>query len=153
MEKIATRDSFNEVLPMPAEKARLNFTRTFAADEFRQISRGFVPQDMEDKWFIFLEGDDLFFHRSWTGMCIYHVRVERRDDKVTVTDAWVNRNKEQYNSRDDAYDAKLLGFLIDDFLLEKETPFPLPPDQSPGGIFQHHISGSGFPEKRTSEDE
>ena len=28
----------------------------------------------EDKWFIYWENDTLFFHRSWTGVCVYIVR-------------------------------------------------------------------------------
>jgi len=29
---------------------------------------------MEDKWFIFLEDDWLYLHRSWTGTCVYKVQ-------------------------------------------------------------------------------
>jgi len=32
---------------------------------------GLVPEEIEDKWFIYWEDDTLFFHRSWTGNCIY----------------------------------------------------------------------------------
>ncbi|KAJ4299769.1 hypothetical protein N0V90_005015 [Kalmusia sp. IMI 367209] len=42
---------------------------------------GFIPKDMEDKWFIYAEGPDrsgklkVHFHRSWTGMKIAELFV------------------------------------------------------------------------------
>ena len=38
------------------------------------IRQGMIPEVMEDKWFIYWKDDALFFHRSWTGFCIYVVR-------------------------------------------------------------------------------
>ena len=33
---------------------------------------------MEDKWFIFMENGILYFHRSWTGVCIYQVHFDEQ---------------------------------------------------------------------------
>lgn len=38
--------------------------------EVDRLKRGFVPVQMEHKWFIYFEGDWLRFHRSWTGAFI-----------------------------------------------------------------------------------
>jgi hypothetical protein len=37
---------------------------------------GCIPRDMDDRWFIYLEGEWVHLHRSWTGFCIYQVRLE-----------------------------------------------------------------------------
>ena len=66
----------------------------------------------------------------------------------------MNRDPGQYVVTDDEYDVALLSFLIDNFLLGKQTPFPLPPghqDSWPKGIYQHHVSGSGYPEADPGE--
>ena len=152
--EVASRSSW-KALPMPDEKSRLSFERSFTQDEFQQISKGLIPEAMEDKWFIFLENDSLYLHRSWTGACIYQIQLERRGEEYVVTDAWVNRESEQYDANDNDYDGLLLGFLIDNFLLGKMTPFPMPkdlPKDLPEGVFQHHISGSGYPEIELDEE-
>lgn len=152
--KVASRTSW-QASPMPAEKSRLSFERSFTQEEFQLISKGVIPVEMEDKWFVFLENDSLYFHRSWTGTCIYEIHLTHRGEEYVVTNAWVNRNSEQYGSDDDTYDALLLGFLIDNFLLGKMTPFPMPkdlPQDLPKGVYQHHISGSGYPEVESDEE-
>ncbi|HYW73662.1 MAG TPA: hypothetical protein VE961_21750 [Pyrinomonadaceae bacterium] len=154
----ATRGSFGKAMPLPASRARLPFQRAFSQAEYDQIAWGLIPLQMEDKWFIFLEADCLYFHRSWTGICVYQVAFATRDGAAVVTEALVNRDRSQYRGADDAYEAALLAFLIDNFLLGRRTPFPKPkhlPATAPAGLYQHHISGSGYPETefRDSENE
>lgn len=83
-------------LPMPELKAKLPYERAFSRDEFERISLGLKPETMEGKWFIFLDGEWLSFHRSWTGICVYQVRLEQTANGHRVAEAWVNRDPEQY---------------------------------------------------------
>jgi len=90
----------------------------------------------------------LFFHRSWTGACIYGVRLDGSPAGVRVIDSWVNRDSDQYKCTDTEYDRKLVGFIIDAFLLGKSAQFPRPanvPQQLPG-VYQHAMVGKGYPE-------
>lgn len=110
--------------------------------------RGLVPIEMEDKWFIYFLDGWLYFHRSWTGACIYAVRLDGSPAGVRTTDSWVNRDPEEYQGQDLEYDRKLVSFLIDAFLLGRSAQFPLPggtPQQTPG-VYQHHIVGRAYPE-------
>jgi hypothetical protein len=94
----------------------------------------------------------LNFHRSWTGQCIYQMKFERKGNEGFVTEAWVNRNQEEYRNFDDNYDIELLSFLIDNFLLGKNKPFPIPsnlPKNLTSGVYQHSVSGSAYPEAKT----
>ena len=144
----AQKDSW-KFQPMPQETRILEYSAEFSPEEFERISRGLIPQAMEDKWFIYLEGDVLNFHRSWTGKCIYQVEFATEGGKHTVRRALVNRDH-QYQATDDAYDAKLLHFLISNLLLGKHVEFPIPADLPKGmakGVFQHHIAGTGYPER------
>jgi hypothetical protein len=144
-----SKDSW-KTLPMPAETGVLKYSAEFSPEEFGRIALGVRPQQMEDKWFIYVEGDVLYLHRSWTGTCIYQVEFVARDGNHAVSRALVNRNPSQYRETDDAYDAVLLDFLISNLLLGKRNAFPLRaglPKETPKGAFQHHVTGTAFPEK------
>ena len=88
----------------------------------------------------------MFFIRSWTGNCIYTVDFIVSSNSAKIVQAQVSGDLEIYNSdRDDEYESQLISFLIDIFLLERSSSFPLPDNQSEesNAIFQHAISGTG----------
>lgn len=135
--------------PLPNATSRLPYKRKFSREEYEKISLGLKPQAMEDKWFIFLEDNILYLHRSWTGICIYKMQLELSEDEYVVTDVLVNRDPEQYGETNLDHDSAILNFLIENFLLGNRTPFPIPSNLSnnlPQGLYQHHVSGSGYPE-------
>src|SRR5262245_51883456 len=110
--------------PLPAARARLGLTRSFSPEEHRRLEMGLIPKGMDDKWLIFLEDGWLYFHRSWTGKCIYAARLQGDGEGSAIEEAWVNRDPSEYTRTDDVYDAQLLSFLIDRLLLERDVPFP-----------------------------
>jgi hypothetical protein len=145
MKAIAKHDSWRTV-PMPPAFAVLDYTARFAPDEFEVLSRGVVPREMEDRWFIYFENDTLSLHRSWSGVCIYKVTIEREGEGGVVRTAIANRAPEQYSQTDDAYDARMLQFLIGSLLLGRDVPFPVPSDapKASKALNKHHLAGSGF---------
>jgi hypothetical protein len=148
--KVATRGPWRDLLPIGEHKERLSFERTFTKAEYDLIAFGPIPLDMDDKWFIFLENDWLYFHRSWTGKCVYQARLERIGDLFTIVETWIVLVVFWFKVVDLAYESAVLAFLIDNFLLGKSVPFPLPKNfsnDSPKGALQHNISGSAYPEK------
>lgn len=154
MDKIANRSSWRKIpLALPSQRAKLKVDRTFADKDYNRLAQGLIPSAMEDKWFIFMENGILFFHRSWTGVCIYELHF---NDRHCIKEAWVNRDSEQYKETDTDYDGKLLFFLIDNLLLGQNTPFPISsnaPSDLPKGVYQHNISGTGFHEKQHQSKE
>lgn len=138
-----------KTLPIPDRREPLGFEATYTAEEAEAMALGLVPQQMEDKWFIYAKGDHLYFHRSWTGACIFGVRFEETPEGYQVVASWVNRDPDQYSQTDTAYDRALLSFLIDAMLLEKSVPFPRRRDQPAGdhGVYQHHVVGKAYPEQ------
>jgi hypothetical protein len=138
---------------MPEACARLGYERRFTAEEQRRLALGIVPRNMEDKWFIFFEDGWLYLHRSWTGACIYRVRLAPVDEGCEVAEAWVNRAPEEYTRRDDDYDVRLLRFLVDRLLLGLDAPFPVPEAVAGGdkaALYRHHVVGH---ERTNDEDQ
>lgn len=106
----ATRDSW-KITPLPAARSRLALTRSFSPRELARLQDGFIPTSQDDKWFVFMERDTLYLHRSWTGICIYEVRL----DGPNVVEAWVNRDPASYTADDDASELTILNALLDQF--------------------------------------
>ena len=138
-----TRPNGERMAPI-ANPRRIPFTAEYSLQDFARIRLGFRPQAMEDKWFVFCEEKVLYLHRSWTGHCIYRVAFEERSGTVRVSTAEVNRDPEQYNQSDDAYDAKLLAFLIDSLLLQRPAKFPQPAPiagSKDADLYRHVVAG------------
>ena len=127
-DEIATRSSRKSLKPLPAAKKQLSFTRTFTSNEYRQITFGHIPKDMDDKWFVFFENDKIYFHRSWTGFCEYEVELQSRGENYSIKSVWVNRDPSQYEGTDDEFDLETVAFLIDRLLLGKRKWFVNPYD-------------------------
>lgn len=85
--KRATRNSWTTE-PMPRKVAVLSYTAEFSSEEFKKISRGLIPQMMEEKWFIYLYRKTLHRHRSWTGFCVYQVEFERPRTNTSFAVPW-----------------------------------------------------------------
>lgn len=149
----ATRQSWR-CLP-PSSMDPIPYHATFSRTQYASIRRGLVPDEMEDKWFIFWEDDILYLHRSWTGHCIYQVTFQRAHHGYEVSQALVAADPRIYNRPADGYDVHLLDFLIHGLLLHEGVKFPVPagiarwPDR---GLYQHHIAGAAFPEERVGEN-
>ena len=89
-----------------------------------RIHWGVVPETMEDKWFIYWTEGALYFHRSWTGFCIYVVHFAAEGDVWRMLLADVNRDPRQYEETDTDRDARLIASLIDVLLLHRHVAFP-----------------------------
>ena len=110
--------------PLPDARTRIPLDRAFSASEMARIRLGLIPEQMEDKWFVFWEDDLLFFHRSWTGFCTYIVRFEPARRGARMVDALVSRDAREYSNTDDGHDARMISYLIDVLLLGRRSEFP-----------------------------
>ena len=115
LREAATRSSW-KTQPCPTQRATLNFARTYSAADFERITFGLIPLVMEDKWFIFYQEPWLYFHRSWTGFCVYGARFQSSADGMAVVEAWASRNTDEYRGTSVADDESILGRLIDGLL-------------------------------------
>lgn len=110
----ATRTDW-EITPLPDSRVSVECDRTYTAEEFARLKEGHVPEEMEDKWFVFYEEPWLYLHRSWTGFGIFEVRFEPVASGSRVIEALVSRDPEQYTSTDDTSDSLLLALLLDGY--------------------------------------
>jgi|GEM_PF-1126350 len=128
----ATAASFDidQMPSLPAQVSTFVLDVTAPPLDSLLIARGFVPQQMEDKWFIYMEAGHLLFRRSWTGLLIYMVEAQWRGERLYLGQVRVNRDAEQYGETDDRYDAALLRWLIDVVLRGVPGDFPTKHDDA-----------------------
>ena len=119
----AVRGNWN-TRPLPEMRATIELNRRFSRREMSRIRQGVIPEEMEDKWFVYWEDDTLFFHRSWTGYCVYVVRFSCDENGAVMVSADVNRNPDEYRCTDDDHDAQLIPYLINLLLLRRPAEFP-----------------------------
>jgi hypothetical protein len=104
-------------LPLPRLRIQIPFERRFTQNEFSRLSQRFLAESMDDRWNIFFKHPWLTFVRSWTGFCIYKVRIEKNGVEYRVAKVLINRDRRQYGGDDAREEARLLSFLIDGMLL------------------------------------
>ena len=112
MNEIATRDSWKTV-PIKDPKP-ISINLSFNKDEFLLLKSGFIPEEMEDKWFIFYEDGWIYFHRSWTGFGMFKAQIIEREDNFLIEELWTSFNLKQEEESVD-----LFSSLINKFLLKK----------------------------------
>jgi hypothetical protein len=103
--------------PLPRLRVQIPFERSFTQAEFFRLKQGIEPQSMEDRWHIFFKDPWLHFVRSWTGFCVYKVRLEKHRDGFKVATALANRDKRQYGGTDAREDAAILSAQINELRL------------------------------------
>ena len=140
----ANRKSW-KIEPISREKAVIDIHAEYSETEFEKMSEGFIPSVMEEKWFIYMEDDTLWFHRSWTGLCIYEVKFIKAGDKHIIKEAWVDGLKNLDDIKIREYWSKIVLFLIDAVLLGKKAVMPEPEeyadDPALSFVFRFHMFG------------
>lgn len=92
----AARRSDHVVVPMPSEREIAEVGQRYSRAQMSRIRFGFMPPDVDYKWFMYYENATLFLHRSWTGFCVFEVQVdELPDGSSEIRKLIVNREKEQ----------------------------------------------------------
>lgn len=120
---VATRrHNFHE---MPAKSVTIDLEPHFyAPQDVIRMKRGFIPWDMDQKWFIYCTDEHINFHRSWTGNLIYKVNIyEGPDGEWVLKSAKINRDPEQYGGTDNAKDERNIFRLIDYFLVKDHAGY------------------------------
>ncbi len=107
-DRVAQRDDWeNEPISMPQQISPT--ARIWTEEEMERIRRGYVPEMMEEKWFIFVEDNRLYAHRSWTGAGIYEATFAPVEGGYVIESAAITGHN-QLSSEQDA--SRILEKLI-----------------------------------------
>jgi len=116
----AQRDDW-QALPCPDQREHFDFPMRFTAEEEASIRQGLVPSGSDDRWFLIVEDDQLYCHRSWTGACIFGASIESGADGTQLTDCWVSRDPDAYETSGIDADREEFRALILSHLLHRDV--------------------------------
>ena len=106
--KVAEKSDW-ELFKMPEQRELFTLKRSFTPAQMNYLRRGNIPQDMEDRWFSYMEGNTLYIFRSWSGICIYIVTFFEDGNHTVI----VNRDPEQQFCKNLKEDIVTLNCLLD----------------------------------------
>ena len=109
--KVATKDSW-KTEPMPAESVLIPMNVKIPRAAMQIVKCGHIPDAMEDHWFMYCEDSTIRYYRSWTGFCIFIAKFVEEGDMCAITELQVNRDSEQYGSKDNDHDVALFMALL-----------------------------------------
>jgi hypothetical protein len=111
---IADRNSWKNS-PPPKEREVFKVDWAFPAIMADRMMTGHIPEGMDDRWFILMEDGWLLLHRSWTGYCIFGLKVDASTEDVTINEGWVSRKTDEYSSTDIDQDVELAQTLLNEY--------------------------------------
>lgn len=102
----ATAESW-ETSPMPEQNVSVRLRVRVSAEEMARIEMGHIPQEMEDKWFMYCDGGHIRWFRSWSGYCIFDAEYEKAGTDYLITRLTINRDPSEFSSNDNKGDTDL----------------------------------------------
>ncbi|MEV7286113.1 hypothetical protein AB0O01_16325 [Streptomyces sp. NPDC093252] len=136
---------------MPRPPARI-----WSDADWQVIRRGYRARDMDEKWHVFSEGDEVFLHRSWTGRGIYAATFAEvapaEGGGRRITRALVERDPARARPTDDDRDRLMLELVLSAIVLGEPatelraalvelTRSESGADKTPAGAIQHSLLG------------
>ena len=110
-----------QVVPISAPRAlSVVPERVWSLEEWERIGLGYRSRDMDEKWNIFVEGAELFMHRSWTGLGIYQISFTAADGGFSIAEGVVESDRDRYRARSDEFECVMVELLIRSILLGEE---------------------------------
>lgn len=94
---------------MPSRREPFSLEMDLTPEELERLQQGHIPEEMEDKWFLFWESGIFYACRSWTGYCIYEIPVS---PEGTIRGGLVNRDPEQYTETSLRRDEIMAKYLV-----------------------------------------
>ncbi|MDO9185371.1 MAG: hypothetical protein Q7W13_05110 [Bacteroidia bacterium] len=97
-----------------------NISVVISSGEFELFEKGVFAPNMDSKWHIFVNSNNLYLARSWTNICIYKIPFEKFGDHVYLKKFYVNRVTDQYSSTDVEFDKTLLLRILQGYLKRED---------------------------------
>lgn len=103
--------------PLPNQNCKIELNMTFTRTQTACIMLGYLPEEMEEKWFCYFENNVLYQHSSWTHIGVDEIYfTELADGRFKATHALVNRSFAEYRETDDAEDYDRIWKMLEDLM-------------------------------------
>ena len=99
--------------PMPKtgiSKVRVNIE--LSAAEMDIISKGHIPEAMEDHWFMYCDDEYIRYYRSWSGICAFEAHFYKKADQYVIDELCINQALMEFGVNGDKSGVALFVNLI-----------------------------------------
>lgn len=119
MNEKATQNSWKTI---PMEKPQPYCTHlTLTPEHFAKLQMGFIPENMDDRWFVYFDNDWVYLHRSWTGYETFRAKIQTENDCYTIKEFWAETEQGKFNVGSENKNIELFCFVIARVVLKVEV--------------------------------
>jgi hypothetical protein len=108
-----------ELKDFPEQFVKLPIEKQLSDDQMSKVLLGKKPLDMDHRWIIYYNDGFLYFHRSWTGNCIYKIKIDKSNYAAKIVEVLVNTNPKEYKYSNIPEEINHFNQLFDSFLQSK----------------------------------
>ena len=96
--KDIVRKSDRTTVDMPNHYEVAILNRSLTEEQYQTLISGFKPGGTDDRWFLYVKDNWVYLHRSWTGHCIFKLKLQAISGNMMLTEIHINRDLDQYRS-------------------------------------------------------
>ena len=104
------------------EYVSIPFERKFSDEELWDLRWGHIPQSVDDRWGFFFSDDVLHIYRSWTGDCMYKLKLDPGGKHELQV---CNELRAHMHTGEEERERYLVGSLLDSWLSPAELPISM----------------------------
>jgi len=131
---VTRADAGRELPPLSKVRRLLPFRFDLTEAETIAVTLGFVPCAGDHKFFIFLEGSQLFIHRKWSASCAFVATLRQTPQGAVLDDIWANNEPDERSGETLGQAREAFTFAIAKLLVERGAADPSWPYSRPRTI-------------------
>lgn len=113
-EKVATLSDWNtESMPESTEDVsiiKLSIPITY--EDMATLQNGHIPQEPEDHWFMYCDGEYIRYYRSWSGLCAFVAHYHKDKECYIIDELTINHALATFGVNGDEAGVWLFRYLI-----------------------------------------
>ena len=92
-ERVATSSDW-ETEPMPESAEEISIIKLaipISPECMAILQKGHIPQEQEDHWFMYCDGEYIRYYRSWSGRCAFVAHYHKEEECYFIDELTINR--------------------------------------------------------------
>ena len=113
-EKVATSSDW-KTEPMPESAEEISIIKLAIPISYKEMAvlqKGHIPQEQEDHWFMYCDGEYIRYYRSWSGKCAFVAHYHKEEGCYIIDELTINRALAEFGVNGTEAGAWLFRYLI-----------------------------------------
>lgn len=113
-EKVATSSDW-KTAPMPESAEEISIIKLaipISPECMAILQKGHIPQEQEDHWFMYCDGEYIRYYRSWSGQCAFLAHYHKEEECYFIDELTINRALAEFGVNGTESGVWLFRYLI-----------------------------------------